>query len=228
MPICLLLEKEADSSPESTDAGSIAPIPALPSAQFSSADLPQSTDAPPVSSDALTAPFQRLLESAQNVKGQMWARVIDLQSGEVLLSHNAETAHTPASTTKILTALTALTYLDETATLSTGTSLAGTNLYLWGEGDLLLTDQNPSKHDVNGRASLVTLAERSAHALKAQGINSVTLNWAPQPFEGAAHLPQWTSQEVQDYEGRVAAYAIDSGVAEATFVADPERSVASA
>lgn len=225
---CVGAQMSTESSSSGTDAGSIAPIPSLPQGQLSDADMPASGEGTPLRPEALRPPFQRLLESAQNVKGQMWARVIDLQSGEVLLSHNAETAHTPASTTKILTALTALTYLDETATLSTGTSLAGTNLYLWGEGDLLLTDQNPSKHDVNGRASLVTLAERTAHALKAQGINSVTLNWAPQPFEGAAHLPQWTSQEVQDFEGRVAAYAIDSGVAEATFVADPELSVASA
>lgn len=225
---CVGAQMSTESSSSGTDAGSIAPIPSLPQGQFADADMPASTEGTPLRPDALTVPFQRLLESAQSSKGQLWARVIDLNTGDVLLSHNTETAHTPASTTKIVTAVTALTYLDETATLSTGTSLAGSDVYLWGQGDLLVTDQEPSKYDVNGRASLVTLAQRTAHKLSVKGLTSVTLNWAPQPFEGPAHLPQWTGQEVQDFEGRVAAYAIDSGVAGATFVADPELSVASA
>lgn len=209
--------------------GSMAPNPApsLPHASFIS-DTPQSVTAPPLSAEQLAEPLATFLSSINGQKGEPWVHVIDAVSGETLVEHNTSTAHTPASTTKILAGLTALHHLDENDTLQTGVAMQGSDLYLWGEGDLLLGLEPSRPTMIDGKASLLDLATQTSTMLKNQGIASVTVHWAPAPFEAPLHLPQWVAQEVTDYEGRVAAYAIDAGLAPSgnTFVTEPEKETA--
>lgn len=224
------------------DSGSIAPheAPVLAPYQLVALDMPQSAIGQPVSEQKVAEKYAALTSALGTQKGVVWAHIIDAHTGETVFSDKANTARTPASITKILAALTAHHHLDENATLATGTSLAGSDLYLWGSGDLLVGTEPTADvaapagtsldagASINGRASLADLARDTASMLEKRGVNSVTLNWAPHPFDGPAHLPEWAAQEVQDYEGRVGAYAIDSGrlTGERTFVADPEKAVA--
>ncbi|WP_165867038.1 D-alanyl-D-alanine carboxypeptidase/D-alanyl-D-alanine-endopeptidase [Schaalia canis] len=158
-----------------------------------------------------------------------WAHVVDAQTGQTLLDEGAQQLHTPASVTKILTAYTAYTHLDENARLATGTSLHGTDLFLWGQGDILLARGEGNPNAVNGHAGVADLAAATLAALKDREIDTVTLRWQGNPFEGPSHLAAWDTQEVGNYEGHVAAFAIDAGrvgVESNAFRSDPEMDVA--
>lgn len=95
------------------------------------------------------------------------AAVVDLTTGKRLYGVGAGTALTPASTTKIATAVAALSALGPDHRLTTRTALeSGTGeLVLVGGGDPTLT----ARPQARGQASLRTLAERTAAALKKRG-----------------------------------------------------------
>ena len=167
----------------------------------------------PVSAADVEALWAPVAAAAAQGGYTAWGTVVDAQTGEVLLDADASTAHTPASTTKTLTAFTALANLDPTATLTTSALLGADNqtLYLDSEGDLLLGIGTSDEVEVSGRAGLQTLANDAAAALKQRGITSVTLNWRGTLFDGASHLASWDAQEVGSYEGHVGPMAIDAG-----------------
>ena len=167
----------------------------------------------PVSAADVEALWAPVAAAAAEGGYTAWGTVVDAQTGEVLLDADASTAHTPASTTKTLTAFTALANLDPTATLTTSALLGTDNqtLYLDSEGDLLLGIGTSDEVEVSGRAGLQTLANDAAAALKQRGITSVTLNWRGTLFDGASHLASWDAQEVGSYEGYVGPMAIDAG-----------------
>ena len=167
----------------------------------------------PVSAADVEALWAPVAAAAAQGGYTAWGTVVDAQTGEVLLDADASTAHTPASTTKTLTAFTALQNLDPTATLTTSALLGADNqtLYLDSEGDLLLGIGTSDEVEVSGRAGLQTLANDAAAALTQRGITSVTLNWRGTLFDGASHLASWDAQEVGSYEGRVGPMAIDAG-----------------
>lgn len=226
---CSSAHLSQSSAENGTGGGSMAPVapPVLQEHTFAATDSPQSLSAPAVSPEVVFGLYSEFKAALGANKASAWGYVIDAHTGDVLLNEAGESAHVPASTTKILTAVAAHYHLDENATLSTGTSIDGENLYLWGEGDLLV-GVGPSNGDVNGRASLATLADATADALKADNVTSVTLFWARQPFDGPSRLDTWVAQNVDGSEGHVAAYAIDSGLISATdsFSPTPEVVVA--
>lgn len=154
--------------------------------------------------------WQPLAELAQQSGWTAWAYIKDADTGEVLLDQSGRDGHTPASILKVLTTLVALEDLDATAPLQTGVSRVGSTLYLWGQGDLLLT-AGTSTGTVNGQAGLADLAQQTASALTSQGIKQVKLAYQDRLFEGDSRLPAWTAQEVTDFAGDVGPYAIDTG-----------------
>lgn len=198
-----------------------------PRSPGASPDVPQSGTA--VTSSQVEDLWKPVLEAAGDGGWTSWGTVIDADTGEVLLDSNAGTAHTPASTTKILTAASALSHLEASDTLATGTSLSGTDLYLWGEGDLMLARGHGDSEEVDGHAGVADLADATVAALQAKGITRVTLYWDGQIFEGSDHLSAWDDQDVGNYEGKVGAFAIDTGRTSAgaySFVDHPGLDVA--
>lgn len=139
-----------------------------------------------------------------------WAYVVSAETGEILLDAAGGEAHTPASVMKVPTALTALDALEEQNRLATGTSYLDGTVYLWGEGDLLLSAGHGTG-EVNGFAGLTDLAEATAAELQAQGASAVGLVYQDRMFQGDTKLPQWADQGVSEYAGEVAPYAIDAG-----------------
>jgi serine-type D-Ala-D-Ala carboxypeptidase/endopeptidase (penicillin-binding protein 4) len=110
------------------------------------------------------------------------AAVVDVATGKRLYGAGAGDALTPASTTKIATAVAALSAMGTDHRLTTRTVLepGGRELVLVGGGDPTLT----AHKDAGGWASLRTLADRTAAALKKRGIAKVTLAYDTSLYTG--------------------------------------------
>ncbi|MBF9069742.1 D-alanyl-D-alanine carboxypeptidase/D-alanyl-D-alanine endopeptidase [Streptacidiphilus fuscans] len=108
--------------------------------------------------------------------------VVDVASGQVVWSRNAGEALRPASTSKLATALAALTVLGTRHTESTRVVLSGRTVYLVGGGDQHLTS-----------ADLDALAATTASALKARHLTGVTLRVDDSLFPAPALSPGWPS-----------------------------------
>lgn len=99
--------------------------------------------------------------------------------GTIAVERNLDTEREPASTTKTLTAFTAVHTLEMSGTLDTEVYLThaetSPTIVLQGHGDMLLGEgQNDPSH-INGRAGLATLAQHTAQSLRQRGIDQVAL-----------------------------------------------------
>ena len=112
--------------------------------------------------------------------GNGYSLVVRQADGRVLAQKNADQARQPASTMKTLTAAAAASVLDMSSQLDTEAVLDSSapsqaTLTLRGHGDMLLGVGKDDPIHVNGRAGLGTLAEKTAQALRQQGIDRVAL-----------------------------------------------------
>ncbi len=159
-----------------------------------------------------------------------WMAVINADNGQVIAQSGIDVPHTPASNMKVLTAFTALTYLDPSATLTTGVSQQGADLYLWGEGDLTLASGYGDPNAAYGRAGIEDIADQVAAALGASG-QTYSLHYQSTLFGAQTRWPGWAAAGIEDYAGDVAPFAIDTGrVApnEWAFVASSTETAANA
>ncbi|WSQ10924.1 D-alanyl-D-alanine carboxypeptidase/D-alanyl-D-alanine-endopeptidase [Streptomyces sp. NBC_01231] len=110
------------------------------------------------------------------------AVVVDVATGKRLYGTGADKALTPASTTKIATAVAALSALGADHRLTTRVALEpdSRHLVLVGGGDPTLT----AHEDAEGWASLRTLAAETAAALKKRDIRAVTLSYDTTLYAG--------------------------------------------
>ncbi|MGQ4538256.1 D-alanyl-D-alanine carboxypeptidase/D-alanyl-D-alanine-endopeptidase [Dermabacteraceae bacterium P7074] len=138
---------------------------------------------------ASAAAVKQVGESAP-APGSYAVSVIDADSGEGTLEHDAATPRTPASTLKLLTAMSALEALDPDARLLTTARLKGDTLTLIGGGDMLL-GVGPATPGVNGRASLAALADATAENVKKAGNKPLTLHFDDALFANAPLNPAW-------------------------------------
>ncbi|MFM9593444.1 D-alanyl-D-alanine carboxypeptidase/D-alanyl-D-alanine-endopeptidase [Streptomyces scabiei] len=112
------------------------------------------------------------------------AAVIDVKTGERLYAQNADDALTPASTTKIATAVAALTAAGPDHRIETRVVLApgSAEAVLVGGGDPTLT----AHKDTGGYASLRALADETAAALEKRHLKKITLTYDTSLYEGPA------------------------------------------
>ncbi|MFH8394551.1 D-alanyl-D-alanine carboxypeptidase/D-alanyl-D-alanine-endopeptidase [Streptomyces sp. NPDC018036] len=110
------------------------------------------------------------------------AVVVDVATGKRLYGKGADQVQTPASTTKIATAVAALAALGPDHRIRTRTVLEPDTkeVVLVGGGDPTLTARKPA----DGWADLETLAERTAAALKARHMDHVTLSYDTSLYSG--------------------------------------------
>ncbi|MEU1273312.1 D-alanyl-D-alanine carboxypeptidase/D-alanyl-D-alanine-endopeptidase [Streptomyces sp. NPDC005799] len=115
------------------------------------------------------------------------AAVVDVSTGKRLYGSDVDDPLTPASTTKIATAVAALSAMGADHRLTTRTALEADTkeLVLVGGGDPTLT----ARKDTDGWASLRDLADRTATALKKRGIDRVTLSYDTTLYTGPAVHP---------------------------------------
>jgi D-alanyl-D-alanine carboxypeptidase/D-alanyl-D-alanine-endopeptidase (penicillin-binding protein 4) len=129
----------------------------------------------PALSGALRARLERLMD-AHALGPVRTGAVIDVTTGQLVYGHGATTASTPASVTKLATALAALGTLGPQHRLTTTVvSTAPGRIVLVGGGDPTL--------------DLAGLADGTAAALKASGATSVRLAYDASYFAGPALHP---------------------------------------
>ena len=119
--------------------------------------------------------------------------VADATDGSIVYSVQPTKAQTPASTTKLLTAVTALTLLGPNETLTTKVVDAGSSIVLVGGGDPTLTTTRVRGAAV---ASLEQLASATATELLKAKRTSVVLRFDDSLFTGPTTAPSWPATYV--------------------------------
>jgi serine-type D-Ala-D-Ala carboxypeptidase/endopeptidase (penicillin-binding protein 4) len=137
--------------------------------------------------------------------------VADQLTGEVLASSGADTARTPASTAKLVTAVAALTELGADRTFDTRVlEGSGDQIVLVGGGDMMLAAGAGDPDAVNGHAGLADLAAQVAEHLRLAGKDTVSLALDDTLFTGSALNTGWDASDVSaGYVAPVAALAVD-------------------
>ncbi|MEZ0091422.1 D-alanyl-D-alanine carboxypeptidase/D-alanyl-D-alanine-endopeptidase [Streptacidiphilus sp. EB129] len=166
-----------------------------------------------------------------SVLGKVSASVLDGATGQSLYASDADNPLTPASTNKLLTAVTALSLLGPGHRFGTRVlSPAPGRLVLVGGGDPTLTGAPTGGDDP--QASLATLADRTAAALTATHTATVTLTYDISLFAGGARSPRGVDdnlapiQSLTVDEGRIDPHTVENAprygdpaaTAAATFV----------
>lgn len=157
--------------------------------------------------------------------------VVDAATGEGVWGHREGTAAVPASTTKIATAVAALSLLGPDHRLTTGVVADGdARVVLVGGGDPTLTARK-SAGGGYAAASLRTLADGTARTLKARGTRTVRLSYDTSLYSGPAVHPIGYNDNIAP----VAALMADEGRADgkswkgpAARVRDPAAKAATA
>jgi D-alanyl-D-alanine carboxypeptidase/D-alanyl-D-alanine-endopeptidase (penicillin-binding protein 4) len=109
---------------------------------------------------------------------------------------NASALATPASTTKLMTAVATLAVLGPDARFTTAVRQQKGTIVLVGGGDpTLAVNQYPSS-DYPRPATLAALAASAARALRAQGRDSVRLDYDASLYRGPGLAPGWTDGDV--------------------------------
>jgi D-alanyl-D-alanine carboxypeptidase/D-alanyl-D-alanine-endopeptidase (penicillin-binding protein 4) len=150
--------------------------------------------APPTAS-GLAAVLGAALPSAATGSG-VGIEVADAGTGQVLYSANAGTPATPASTTKVVTAVAALATLGPDARFTTTVRQVGNTVVLVGGGDPTLAVNGYPSSDYPRPASLAQLAVGTARTLKAQGHHSVRLGYDTALFSGPGIAQGWTDSDI--------------------------------
>ncbi|GED85623.1 D-alanyl-D-alanine carboxypeptidase/D-alanyl-D-alanine-endopeptidase [Streptomyces sp. 6-11-2] len=156
------------------------------------------------------------------------AAVVDITSGERLYGQDAGDPLVPASTTKIATAVAALSALGPDHRLTTRAALEpGTGkLVLIGGGDPTLT----ARKDAGNLASLRTLAADTATALTRRGVTEVTLSHDTTFYAGSLLHPIGVNDNLAPVSALMTDEARTDGSASgpAPRVADPAADAARA
>jgi serine-type D-Ala-D-Ala carboxypeptidase/endopeptidase (penicillin-binding protein 4) len=165
----------------------IGAVPVLAPAVTSSAARPTST--------ALATMLGAALPAAATGPG-VGIEVADARTGQVLYQDNASALATPASTTKVVTAVASLAVLGPDARFTTTVRAEGNTIVLVGGGDPTLAVNKYPSSAYPQPATLAALAAATAHALKARGRTSVTLGYDTSLYGGSGMAPGWSDSDV--------------------------------
>lgn len=167
---------------------------------------------------------------SQPVPVHVSVEILSATDGTRLASHEPEVAYTPASSTKIPTAVAALTKLGPDHTFATQALLSGSTVVLKAGGDQLLAAGAGDPAKVRGHAGLGDLARDTAARLKARHISTVSLVLDDTLWGDQSPHPDWVRAGTTAFAGRIAPIAINTGLAhpDQTFgyVADPAAAAA--
>lgn len=123
--------------------------------------------------------------ASDDFSGTVGLLIQDPLNGEVIYSLNADKPLIPASNQKYLTVTAALEAIGPETTFDTVVKQSGSDIYLIGGGDILLSADAGDATVVNGRAGLADLAQATATELTAAGTTSVTLSVDSSLFNSA-------------------------------------------
>lgn len=123
---------------------------------------------------------------------QLGVEITDARTGKVLYAKNNAALATPASTTKVATAVAALAALGPDARFTTSVRKVPGGIVLVGGGDPTLAVNGYPSTDYPRPATLAALAAGTARALKAAGEKSVRLSYDTSRYGGPGMAPGWT------------------------------------
>jgi D-alanyl-D-alanine carboxypeptidase/D-alanyl-D-alanine-endopeptidase (penicillin-binding protein 4) len=158
-----------------------------PAATPATASLPTKT--------ALAAMLEAALP-AGDTGPDMGIEVADARTGRVLYEDNESALATPASTTKVVTAVASLAVLGPDARFTTKVRQAGSTIVLVGGGDPTLAVNEYPSSDYPQPTTLAALAAATARALRAQGRRSVALGYDTSLFSGPDMAPGWSDSDI--------------------------------
>lgn len=157
------------------------------------------------------------LAAASGVGSDLSVAIAD-DSGTIVAERNSATPREPASTAKTLTALAATLTLDMSVGLDTEAYVSqvadgSATVTLKGHGDMLLSEGKSDPAHINGRAGLGTLAERTAEALREQGVTRVRVLFDDSLFGSSDRYPAGIEENNGDHEyyTAIATMAVDGG-----------------
>ena len=165
----------------------------VPAARFPPAPSPAATQATaglPTAAGLAALVAATLPDS--KVGPQLGVEVADAGTGEVLYSENAQTPATPASTTKVATAVAALAVLGPDTRFRTSVRQGSDGIVLVGGGDPTLAVNGYPPSAYPRPATLAALAASTARALVAEGRRSVRLSYDTSLYSGAGMAPGWS------------------------------------
>jgi D-alanyl-D-alanine carboxypeptidase/D-alanyl-D-alanine-endopeptidase (penicillin-binding protein 4) len=138
------------------------------------------------------------LLSAATLGSHIGIMVTSLATGQVLYSSDATSGFAPASTTKVATAVAALSVLGPQARFRTRVvaGAAPASIILVGGGDPTLAAGSPPAADYPQPATLAQLAAQTARALRARGRSSVTLGYDQSAYAPPSLAPGWPKSYV--------------------------------
>ncbi|MEV5611566.1 D-alanyl-D-alanine carboxypeptidase/D-alanyl-D-alanine-endopeptidase [Streptomyces sp. NPDC052225] len=155
------------------------------------------------------------------------AAVVDAVTGKSLYGKSAGDALTPASTTKLATAVAALSAAGPDHRIATRTALEPDSgeLVLVGGGDPTLTAREKNPY---GAADLRTLADDTAASLKKNGTTEVTLSYDTSLYSGPTTHPIGPNENLAQVSALMVdeARTDDSSSGPAPRAADPATSAA--
>ena len=206
-----------------------APNPVTDAEGAASVDPAASTPADPDRiADALDDPM-----STSGFEDGLSGYVVDGVTGETLFERDADTAAVPASTTKIATAIAALSTAGPDHRLTTEVHLdpGEGRVVLRGAGDATLTETADTAAYPQV-ATLKELAESTAEALEGEGMDSVSLGYDDSHFTGSDTGPGWKPTYITEGSTAAAhALLLDGGRVDpdvSTREQDPPRAAADA
>ncbi|GGR85011.1 D-alanyl-D-alanine carboxypeptidase [Streptomyces aureoverticillatus] len=201
-----------------------------PSAPSVLAGLSRSARTAPEPGGPRLADVLRPLMDDKKLGRERSAVVVDVATGKRLYGKGSRQALTPASTTKIATAVAALSALGPDHRLTTKTVVEpdSRNVVLVGGGDPTLTARGEGRY-VAGSASLRELADDTAEALKKRGADQdVSLAYDTSRYSGPPQHPIGPNENIAPVsalmadEGRLD----DSSSGPAARTAEPARDAA--
>ena len=203
----------ADPTPTPTPTRPLDPSPVAAGSVLPPEPTSTATQPPPTLPALPEAALRRLLSSGA-LGPDPGALVLDVATGEPLLAVDPETPRTPASIAKLATGAAVLRRLEPDRRLRTVVRRGGTpgSLVLVGAGDASLLTRRAGTDPYADRATLADLAARTAAALRADGVSTVTLAVDDSLFEGPAVSPDWpTSYVGSGVVSPVSALSVDAG-----------------
>jgi len=160
----------------------------------------------------ITELINNLVKDKERVGERVAVMVSDVETGTALGSSLATTPVVPASVQKLLTAVVAMDQLDHERTFKTRIIKTSSNeLYLAGEGDMMLSSGAGSPDSVNGRAGLADLADAIAEKLELEGTTSVSLYLDDSAFSGDKLGPWDPKIPADGYGAPISTVAINVG-----------------
>lgn len=139
------------------------------------------------------------------------------------LATSGDGAFTPASTTKLLTAVASLVQVSPQTRFTTSVVDGGDGrVVLVGGGDPYLTGQRDDDSVAVERADLTTLADRTAAALQRSGTDAVTLDFDDSLFTGPSASPEWEPDYVSgQIVTPISALWVDEGISQGVRSSTP-------